>query len=119
MTDLELLKGIGIDTEEGLAFCADDPEFYEEMLEEYISESDEKINSLEGHFKEKDWANYGICAHSMKSTSRMIGAKDFSVHALEMEMAAKEGNAAAIEENHIAFLDEYQTLISSLRNAVR
>ncbi len=38
MLDTEALHRIGIDTEEGIAYCADDPEFYEDMLREYLQD---------------------------------------------------------------------------------
>ena len=34
MLDIDALTAAGIDTEEGLAYCADDPDIYEEMLME-------------------------------------------------------------------------------------
>ena len=48
MLDTEALHRIGIDTEEGIAYCADDPEFYEDMLREYLQESDGRAAVLRG-----------------------------------------------------------------------
>jgi len=115
MADLSALKKYGIDTEEGLAYCADDPEFYEEMLAEYVNEGAGNVPELKGMFEAKDWEHYRIIAHSVKSTSRMIGAKEMAERAFEMETAAKEGSTEAIIASHPQFLEKYDNLIAILQ----
>ena len=56
MLDTEALHRIGIDTEEGIAYCADDPEFYEDMLREYLQESDGRAADLRRFYALQDWA---------------------------------------------------------------
>lgn len=112
---MEALQAAGINTEEGLAYCAEDPEFYEEMLREYVNESEERLAKLQRCCAEQDLPGYGICAHSMKSTSRMIGAGNFAAFALEMEQAGKSEDMDAIAAKHDAFLGEYMALIGKLR----
>ena len=104
--DVAKLRIIGIDAEEGLAYCADDEEFYDEMLDEYVHESREKLEELIAAFGSRDWDRYRISAHSLKSTSRMVGAKDISGKAYELEIAAKAGDESAIEALHSEFVDE-------------
>ena len=115
MLDRSALERIGLDTEAGLAYCADDPEFYEEMLEAYAAEGRERAGELRRFFDARAWADYAIRAHSVKSTSRMIGAEALSEKARELESAAKQGNAQAILDGHDAFMAEYEALIGSLR----
>ena len=67
MLDTEALHRIGIDTEEGIAYCADDPEFYEDMLREYLQESDGRAADLRRFYASQDWSQYGLCAHTVKS----------------------------------------------------
>lgn len=118
MANLEALREYGIDTDEGLACCADDPAFYEEMLGEFLSEGEERLAELWAFFEARDWKAYTICAHSVKSTSRMIGAKALSERARELELAGKAEDAAAIEGAHAAFLAEYAALLDTLRAAL-
>ena len=115
MLDRSALDRIGLDTEAGLAYCADDPEFYEEMLEAYIAEGRERVGELRRFFTARAWADYAIRAHSVKSTSRMIGAEALSEKARALEAAAKEGNAQAVLDGHESFLADYEALIESLR----
>ena len=81
--DVVKLRSVGIDANEGLAYCADDEEFYEEMLDEYVHESRAKLEELNTAFGLRDWERYRISAHSLKSTSRMVGAKGISGKAYE------------------------------------
>ena len=114
MPDIEALKNAGIDTEEGMAYCADDPEFYEEMIIEYLKESAGRIADLERYYADRDWHSYTVCAHSVKSTSRMIGAAKLSEDARAMEMAGREENKEAILAGHARFLEAYRDTVEKL-----
>ena len=112
--DLESLKSIGINTEDGLAYCAEDEEFYGEMIEEYITEKDGRVKELAESFDQSDWDRYRIAAHSVKSTSRMIGADELSETAREMEQAAKDDNEEMLLTEHALVLSEYIKLSEQL-----
>lgn len=116
--NLEALKNIGINTEDGLAYCAEDEEFYGEMIEEFISEKDDRVNELNESFDAGDWDRYRIAAHSIKSTSRMIGASELSEAAREMEQAAKDCNEEKLLSEHALFLSEYNKTVEKLSDAV-
>jgi HPt (histidine-containing phosphotransfer) domain-containing protein len=114
MPDFEALQALGLHTDEGLACCADDPEFYEEMLAEYAAEAPARIATLREQFDAADWKNYGISAHSAKSTSRMIGALVLSERAKELEFAAKANDAETIRGTHEPFLRDCELLAGQL-----
>ena len=115
MANLEALRALGVDPEEGVAYCAGDPEFYMEMLGEFVSGAPAASAELKRLFDRRDWAGYGIRAHSLKSTSRMIGAASLSEAARALEMAAKEGRPEEILSKHGALIDEYAQLVSGIR----
>ena len=119
MLDTEALHRIGIDTEEGIAYCADDPEFYEDMLREYLQESDGRAADLRRFYASQDWSQYGLCAHTVKSTSKMIGAKAVSELAREMELACRSRDAASVLTGHDRFLREYTDLADCLRSVMQ
>ena len=119
MLDTEALHRIGIDTEEGIAYCADDPEFYEDMLREYLQESDGRAADLRRFYASQDWSQYGLCAHTVKSTSKMIGAKAVSELAREMELACRSRDAASVLTGHDRFLQEYADLADGLRSVMQ
>ena len=119
MLDTEALHRIGIDTEEGIAYCADDPEFYEDMLREYLQESEGRAADLRRFYASQDWSQYGLCAHTVKSTSKMIGAKAVSELAREMELACRSRDAASVLTGHDRFLREYADLADGLRSVMQ
>ena len=114
MLNTDELKKLGVDTDEGLMYCADDPEFYEEMLAEFLAEGRERAEGLRRFFKDADWKSCGIAAHSVKSTSRMIGASALSELSRELELAAKSGDGEAVAAAHPAFISKYEELLSGL-----
>lgn len=118
MADTAALEALGIDAAEGLAYCADDPAFYDEMLAEYVNESEAQLAGMQRDFDRQDWANYRIRAHSLKNTSRMIGAAAVSDRAYALEKAAKEEDGPAIRAAHETFLSDYRALVEGLRRMI-
>lgn len=114
----EVLKEAGIDTGSGLRYCMDDLDFYKTLLTQVATEAREKIPQLEHYFAEKDWSNYEILIHAVKSTTKMIGGQLVSDEALALEMAAKEKNTSFIEENHASCIAKYRTLSDSVLSAL-
>ena len=117
MLNIDILTAAGIDAEEGMAYCADDPEFYEEMLLEFVSEAQSRPEAMDRLLSSADWLNYGIHAHTLKSTARMIGALAFSERARAMEQAAKAGDGDALRADHAAFAADYAALVDAIRRA--
>ncbi|MCR5847924.1 MAG: response regulator [Lachnospiraceae bacterium] len=114
----EKLENSGIDIESGLKYCLGDEEFYTSLLLQFAKEADEKISSLLKFYEEKDWGNYEIVVHALKSTSKMIGAKDLSEEALKLEKAAKEKRDGYIIENHMRVMSEYEILKEKISYAL-
>ncbi|MGN0427261.1 MAG: ATP-binding protein [Agathobacter sp.] len=106
-----------LDLETGLSYCANDIEFYKEMIETYLENA--KLDQLETAYKDEDWENYTILIHGVKSSSLTIGAVRLSGEAKALEHAAKEGNAGYIEQNQAAFMEEYQKLIDDISAVIK
>ena len=115
MMDRNALQALGIDASDGLAYCSDDEEFYEEMLAEYVNEQDADRIRLQQFFEARDWENYRIVAHSVKNTSKMIGAHTVSERAYMLELAAKERDEATLLTAHSPFLADYSALVDGIR----
>jgi HPt (histidine-containing phosphotransfer) domain-containing protein len=94
----------------------DDEAFYLEMLEAYLEE--DKQAELNRLFEAQEWENYHILAHALKSTSLSIGASELSAHAKELELAGKNGEYDFILAHHQPVMEEYDTLLGKLRNAL-
>ena len=118
MLERDALAGLGIDVDEGVACCAGDPEFFDEMVVEYLDESAERLAELARLYGSRDWPQYARCAHSIKSTSMMIGARSIAELARAMELAGKEGDEAAILAGHEHLSEQYAGFADGLRTVV-
>ena len=110
------LRKCGIDTEAGLKYCVGDKDFYKSLLVQYSTESADKIASMKKYYKLKDWHNYEILVHALKSTSKMIGVIDLSEKAKALEKAAKENEENFILSNHDAMIRDYGHIAGEIKN---
>ena len=95
------------DVQTGLVYTNGDEETYNEILNAYVRRSREKILHIQQLFDKKEWKNYIIEVHALKSTSLSIGSKKLSEFAKELEFAGKAENYGLIEEKNAALLDMY------------
>lgn len=80
------------------------------IVTDYANSVEEKCESLQSFKDKKDWENYRILVHSIKSTSKTIGADEVSAKAKQLEDASKTEDVGYIEENHDSFIKEYKDL---------
>ena len=79
-----------LDPEKGISFIGDE-EGYREILALYVELAAEKIPLIKEMFEQKDWKDYIIEVHALKSTSLNVGAAKLSELAKELELAGKAG----------------------------
>ena len=112
------LRKCGIDTEAGLKYCVGDKEFYKSLLIQFATESADKIGSMKKYYNSRDWHNYEILVHALKSTAKMIGIADLSEKAKALEQAAKQNDANYILENHEQMIKDYGRITADIREQI-
>ena len=117
--ELEQIKKLcsQMNMEKAMTYCMDSRSFWYEMLHSYID--DDKTEVLIQAFNNQDIKTYGINAHSIKSSSKTIGAIRLSEIAAEMEAAANVSDVQYISIHHAAFIHEYNELIEEIRQIVK
>ena len=115
----EPLREAGIEPGDGLFYCQGDEELYRTLLAEYIAEYPGKSDEIRRCFEAKDWKNYGIFVHSLKSSSRMLGAKDLSETAARLEAAANAKDEETILREHGRMMAGYEAVARAVRNTVQ
>jgi len=110
------LRKSGIDTDAGLKYCVGDKEFYKSLLVQYATESAEKIGMMKKYYIVRDWHNYEILVHALKSTSKMIGISDLSEKAKALEKAAKNNEENYILQNHEAMIRDYGQIAGEIKS---
>ncbi|MGN1105878.1 MAG: response regulator, partial [Huintestinicola sp.] len=96
-----------ISEETGVFYTGGDREAYNDILGVYVRKSEEKILQIKSFFDNKDWKNYVIEVHALKSSSLTIGAKQLSELAKELELAGKGGDYRLILEKNDSMLEMY------------
>ncbi len=107
-----------IHQETGIAFCGDDRNVYLEILNDYCTEGRDYQEKLRKCREEEDWKNYAVYVHAVKSSSKTIGAEDFSEEARMHEMAAKEGNISVIHDDWDTFCANFEQVIREAESII-
>ena len=92
---------------------------YFEILKITLEYGDSRIKELISLKEQKDYENYTIKVHSLKSTAANIGAMEVSAMALEQEMAGKEGRYEVIDEKMEPLIQRYQEVLDLIQNVLK
>ena len=103
-----LLRCEGIDTEQGVKNCGGTEE-YLSVLEGFYSAISDLAQEIETYYNNSDLGNYTIKVHALKSSARIVGAKDLSEKARLLEEAGNENNTDYIKENTAELLKSYRS----------
>ena len=112
--DLGFLKELGIDREAGLSYTGNEDK-YLSAIGRYCNAYEKNRAKAEETFAAKDYENYTIIVHSLKSNSRMIGATELAAMFETLEMAARNNEINVIEEKTAETLEIYGQLTEQLR----
>lgn len=105
----EIIKIDGLDVEQAVERLGT-PALYMSVLREYYGAIDKKSGLVEEYVKTERWRDYTIEVHSLKSTSKQIGASHVSELAAALEKAGNDGNIEFIKNNTEEMLSEYRDL---------
>lgn len=108
------LRSLGVDISMGLKYCKNDREFYDELLMEYASDRKGKEDALNTYLDKKDWEEYMIRVHGVKSTSKMIGAMSLYEKAKVLEDASKAKDEDTVRIKHPDFMPAYIRLMDMI-----
>lgn len=81
----EEMKQYGLDVEEGLSYLNHDVKQYVAAAEIFMRHSQSKRRKMEQMLKEGDISGYTMEVHALKSNARILGSKELSEKAKELE----------------------------------
>ena len=108
-----LTKISGIDAETGLKNCST-VEIYITALECFYEVIDENADEIEEYWKKKDWENYVIKVHALRSSAKLVGASAIAEQADILEKAGHASDTETISENTEKLLTDYRALKEEL-----
>ena len=103
----------GLDVDSAIRNCGN-LLLLESTMKKFRSSIDCVAKELQDYFDVCDWKSYGMKVHSLKSTSRLIGAMSLSERAGELEKNADKCDVTEIKRNHPAFMKNFLSLKQSL-----
>ena len=107
----ESLSFEGLDPETGLRYCQQDAALYRSLLREYVRGAEARQAKMGEFIRAKDWKNYGIMIHSLKSSSATIGASALSE-------AALEERESFVEQAHPLAMEQFCRITERIRKAL-
>ena len=116
--NLDLLEGQDlIDVGVGIRHCGYD-DLYLDVLGSYFESIKESKKKLSDFLEKEDLKNYMIRIHSVKSSSKTIGALSLGEKAARLEQAAKEDDIDFIRAKHEEFIADYDAVGKLLRKVL-
>lgn len=107
-----------LDVRTGASYCDNDATEFLEILKIVYDFGEKRIDELQGFRLNKDYKNFTILVHSLKSNAKNIGAMEAAQMAQELENAGNNGNYDYIEEYCDEFLETYSEIIKSIHSVL-
>ena len=95
-----------IDEKQGALYCGSREDF-EDILKIHYEDYEENSQKIQAFYDAKDWKNYVILVHGLKSSMKSVGIMKLSDMCLGLELAGKENRIDYILKNHDAMMAEY------------
>ncbi|MBO6215384.1 MAG: response regulator, partial [Lachnospiraceae bacterium] len=116
---MESLTELGLDTRTAMGFCAEDVDFYREILVDFVAGYEESKGELDDSLGRKDWNEFGVKVHALKSMAKTIGAAWLSDMALGLEEAADEADERRVVDGYPALEAEYARVAEGIEKALK
>lgn len=89
-----------LNVKEGLEYAMDSEEFYIEVLQTYMEETDDELSRMDQFLSDGNMPEYATLVHAVKSGSRLIGAMSLGDEAYDLELKSKEGDVEYVRSRH-------------------
>lgn len=104
----------GIDSAEAMANCGS-RHVFRDAAADFCNSMEENAASIERYAQQKDFRNYTVLVHALKSSARLIGATELARAAAELEALSDRQDAAGIAEKTPALLAQYRSCAGRLQ----
>ncbi len=107
-----------VNMEIGIANVGGDKDQYMSLLQIICIDGKKKKEQIEKLHLNKDYKNYTIEVHALKSNMATIGASELSELAKLVEKAGKDGKYDVIEQNHDDMMVQYSRMIEDIEQSI-
>lgn len=106
--------GEGFDEEAGKRASGGD-EMFQKIVEKFVESYEVSSKEINDYFENKDYENYTIKVHALKSTARLVGATELSEKAKHLEKCGDEKNIDEINEKTPELMKLYKEVVGNLK----
>lgn len=114
MRDINILKDNDIDVDSGVELLGD-LETYDEILEDFLLESEERLPKLLEYKKNNDMENYAILVHAMKGDSKYLGFNKLADLSYEHQVKSQEGDNDYVNLHYDELMEEANRIIEIVK----
>ena len=114
MKDTAILTKNGVDLKKSLELFGD-MATYDQMLEDFLKEVDNKLDEAKKYKDDGDMANYAIMVHSLKSDCKYFGLFDLADKFYEHELAGKSNDYLFVNSNFDELVHETTKMVNILK----
>ena len=114
MKDVNILKNNGVNVEKSLELFGD-INTYNETLETFLGEIDEKIANIKKYKEVADMANYAILVHSLKSDAKYFGFDKLAELSYQHELESKANNIYYVYDHFDELMNETYRILNIVR----
>ena len=114
MKDINLLTENGVNVEKGIELLGD-IDTYNEVLEDFLIEAEEKMSNIITCREQGDMENYAILVHSLKSDSKYFGFDKLADTSYQHELESKNNNIDFINSNFNELNIEFNRILNLVK----
>lgn len=107
---MDFLKENNVDIDNSLELLGD-IDTYNEILEEFLNNIDDRLSKLENYKNSNDMENYSIEVHALKSDSKYLGFTKLAELALNHQTKSEDNDSDYINNNYDELINEAKKII--------
>lgn len=111
--DITWMKEAGLDTQTGISYTGREDK-YISAVQRFFKNHGKNRAKVEEYYEARDYENYMIIVHALKSNAKMIGATSLSGVFETLEAAARDNDIGVIDDLTPKAIKEYDELIERL-----
>ncbi len=112
--DVNILKNNGVNIDKALELFGD-METYNETLQTFLQEIDEKLSNIAKYKEIADMANYAILVHSLKSDAKYFGFDRLAEMSYQHELESKANHIYFVYENYDSLMQEARRIVALVK----
>jgi len=114
MKDINLLKSNGVDVDSAIEILGD-IDIYNEILNDFLDVSVERMPRLDNAKKSNDMKNYAIDVHAIKGDAKYLGFNKLADIALEHQLKSEDNDIDYVNANYDELVEEVMEKISLIK----